>query len=325
MPYIAFLDMLGTRSTAQISNDEYKNAINDFNNALQQVSSYYDCEIYGYSDNAYVEISSLDDVISFFFTLRKTLINRHRYFSAYVSKGSLNCEKVDFYYKSGGKSLANGYSMKFTDSNTASIYVNQCEFKGIGISLSDEIVREIQKKYTKKVICPSVFLSCANDDNYSSYIPFYDIAYDEVLFEELKYVLSDYVMTTILNKSAGRYYVSPIISMIKGLSQDIIVNHLNELISVLSFKNNSSLIILPNYHKSFPLIFIVSLLDRILSIGNDNRIININDTCQTIINSCDIPKQVLLETLPELPFAVITNANKRNLIRILYNMQDDRK
>ena len=324
MSYIAFLDMLGTRSAAQISNEEYKSAINDFNSALQQVSSYYDCKIYGYSDNAYVEIPNIDDMLSFFSTLRKTLINRHRYFSAYVSHGNLNGEKVEFSYKFGNKVSKRGYSMKFTDSDTTSLYINQCRFKGIGVSISDEIVREIKTRNIKSAICQSVYLTNANNDEYNSYMSFYDIAYDNVILEELKYILSDYVMTTIINRDAGRYYVSPIISMIKNLNQDILVNQLEEVVSLLSFKNNTALVNLPNFHKTFPLVFISVLLNYVLSINNDNHFININDTCKTIIKSCNIPKQVFLEMLPELPFSVITNENKRNLVRILYNMLDEK-
>lgn len=37
MPYIAFFDMIGTRNSALISSEEYKEAINDFNNTLEPI------------------------------------------------------------------------------------------------------------------------------------------------------------------------------------------------------------------------------------------------------------------------------------------------
>lgn len=94
MPYIAFLDMIGTRASALISNEEYTSAIDDFSNALKQVGDKCKCKIFGYSDNAYVEIEDIHEVIKFFRYLREILMNQHRYFTAAVDTGTLQAQQV---------------------------------------------------------------------------------------------------------------------------------------------------------------------------------------------------------------------------------------
>lgn len=156
MPYIAFLDLTGTRASASISNDEYTDVIKDFHYSLKHAGSLCECNIYGYSDNAYIEIKELDDMIMFFRVLRKRLMQKHRYFSAAVDSGSLNADRLPI-----GKNK--GFSMMFTAPKVINLYLKQSRFSGIGISLSERVVEELNSDKRDGSFCSSVFQRIAPD------------------------------------------------------------------------------------------------------------------------------------------------------------------
>ena len=129
MSYIAFLDMLGTRASATVSTSEYKHAIKAFHKAMNHAASFCksDCKIYGYSDNAYIETETLNDIIVFFRELRQLLLEKHLYFSAAIEPGSLSTD--DSFLKTDKQ----GCSMVFTTTDAVNVYLSQCKFSGIGI------------------------------------------------------------------------------------------------------------------------------------------------------------------------------------------------
>lgn len=315
MPYIAFLDLLGTKSSALSSSKEYTDAITDFNKALKQVSNIYPCKIYGYSDNAYIELQNLTDMINFFTSLRDTLLNKHRYFTAAVDQGSLNANIVKF-----GNNK--GFSMEFTKPNTVDIYTKQCQLSGIGISLSDEIVEELKNKSLTNSFCLSIFQpNFTTDDVIVN--PIYDLSYNSVILSKIEYIFADYIMTTATNERAGRYYITPIVSMIKSLNKDIFLNpeELSKLISLLSLQS-----IPPAFHtlpqiKKYSMFFMFSLLDSVLALRGYNDTIDIISICEKIICEYKIESSDILKELPLISTALISTSNKQHFLNILYNIE----
>lgn len=314
MPYIAFIDLVGTRASAMISNEEYTDAINDFNNSLRQLSTISQCKIYGYSDNAYVEIQSLPDMINFFRILRDTLMNKHRYFTAAVDQGSLKAAKVNL-------DKNKGFSMKFTAPTTVDIYMKQCQFSGIGISLSEEVVNALKAVGMQDAFCRSIYQQRSISDKDADFVPIYDLSYNPVILEKLEYIISDYLITASTNERAGRYYITPTISMIKCLDKDIILNNLDELISLLSFQ------VIPEAFKNLPrnkeysLFFMFALIEFVLSLREQDKLIDATKICELIINGYNIDYIELIKILGSISTAIISNTNKYQFLNILYNMK----
>lgn len=310
MPYIAFLDMVGSRMAATISSKEYTQAIKDFSNALIDISSKYDCNIYGYSDNAYIQIEKLDEMISFFKELRQQLLLNHRYFSAAIDEGQLQSKNIHI-----GK--RNGSFMMFTDSKVIDIYLAQCKFTGIGYFLSSKVIERLKNNQMNNAFCPSIYQSFV-DSTTDSFTSLVDMSYELVNIEQLSYIISDYITTTILDKRAGRYYLTPIITMIKCLNESVIKHRVHELIDLITFKALPESFKNEGYNTKYPLLFLFALIDYILS---RSKSFDSQAICSTVIKESNFPPQDLVKELSQIPTEVISNINKREFIQILYNSE----
>lgn len=314
MSYVAFVDMVGTRASALISNAEYANAINDFNNALKQVSDYCECKIYGYSDNAYIEINKLPDVVLFFRRLRDTLMYRHRYFTAAVDWGSLNENRV---YLDDQK----GFSMKFTTADTVDIYKRQSSFSGIGVSLSKKVVEELNKKGMQDCFRQSIFQHCPKSGAAIEVESVFDVSYDPVILDKLEYIMADYMIAAATSERAGRYYITPIITMIKCLDTTIFSDSLSKLITLLSFQGvPKSFQTLPHI-KEYSLFFMFALIEFVLSWRQTDKTVDAKRICEQVISNYGIDNSELLKNLPNISTSIISNENKRHFLSILYNYE----
>lgn len=314
MSYIAFLDMIGTRASALISSEEYTDAINDFNNSLKQVGALCQCTIYGYSDNAYAEIEKLEDLVDFFRLLRDNLMNKHRYFTAAVDCGSLKAERIAL-----GNKMS--FSMKFTAPTTVDIYMKQCQFSGIGISLSRSVVDDLEQKGMHNAFCKSVYQQYPVTDNDAGIVPIFDLSYGPVIYEKLEYIIADYLMTAATNERAGRYYITPAVSMIKCLDKSVVLDNLDRLIALLSFR------IIPAGFRSLPHnekyshYFMFALIEYVLTLREYDKSIDATRICENIIEGFDVEHCKLVSILPTVSTAVISNINKRKFLNILYNIK----
>lgn len=314
MSYIAFFDMVGTRASALISNEEYTDAINDFNNSLKQIGSLCPCTIYGYSDNAYAEIEELSDLVEFFRLLRDNLINKHRYFTAAVDCGSLKPERISL----GNK---NSFSMKFTAPTTIDIYMKQCHFSGIGILLSRSVVDDLRQKGMYTAFCESVYQQYPVTENDAGMVPIYDLSYRPVIFEKLEYIIADYLMTAATSERAGRYYITPAISMIKCLDKSVLLDNLEKLIKLLSFSVVPEGFRCLPHNEKYSQYFMFALIEYVLSLREHDKSIDAIRICEKIIQGYQIEYCKLVAILPTISTAVISNKNKRMFLNILYNMK----
>lgn len=318
--YIAFLDMLGTRAAASLSDEEYTKAINDFNHSLSMCAKAYNGKVYGYSDNAYVQFDSPENLIYFFQSLRDILMNQHHYFCAAADMGTLSKDSEPFIQKD------NFYSMKFTSDSAVVIYRMQTQYTGIGIFLSDAIVNNLQDEQLKCSFCKSICLLNNLVNGEFDYLAVYDIAYQSISVQKLNYLLSDYLVISATNPRAGRYYITPIISMIKSFSPDFfeVDSNLEQATELLSFKKIPKCFQTLSHNETYSLYFLFALIESVLSplTPNSNSSIDATEICKAIISNFDIPHEKLISTLPTIPSPIISEKNKRHFLSILFNMKE---
>lgn len=318
MPYVAFLDLVGTRAAALIGNSQYSSGINSFVNALTTVGKSFDCKIFGYSDNAYLQINDLKDIVPFFQTLRDILFDNHCYFSAAVVNGKLDSKSIPIYKNNH----ISGNIMCFTGPATVTAYLHQSQFCGIGVAIDQIVIDDIKKTGNTSSFCTTIFQEKAPNLMNGRFQGIYDIGYESVSFHRLSYVISDYIVTASLNEQAGRYYITPIISMLKCLDNNVLEKELTQLVSLISFKSLHPGFLSGEMHKTYVKFFVLALIDHILSLKSDEYFkLDTIVVCEKIICESKISIPDLLSILPITPLHVISAEHKNKLISIIYNME----
>ena len=316
MAVVAFVDMVGTHASAIISNEEYAEGINFFTDSLTQLSEICNCKIYGYSDNAYIEFPDPTQMALFFQLLRENLMNQHRYFTAAVSFGSLKANYIPFVKHKG-------FAIKFTSPVAADIYVSQCRFSGIGISLSDSIVKKLHSSAMDALFCTSIYHRCDNSGDDLGFEGVVDLAYKPVTLEQLRYIFADYIMASAMSFRAGRYYLTPIISMIKCLDPSVILNDLQALVELLSLQATPPAFRSLKYIDTYSQHFIFALIDSVISMRETDPTIDAIKACEYIISYYKNQEFKFIHTLSGVHEYVISPGHKREFLRILYNIKNE--
>lgn len=313
MSYVSFLDMVGTRSNALISNEEYTRSIKDLHETMKAVATSLDgCKVYGYSDNAYIEVDNLGNMVLFLKNLRKHLMDKHRFFNAAVGKGELKQKIITIPANKGS-------SMSFTSPATVNIYMEQSKFTGIGVSLSQEVIDDLNKAQMTNSYCCSVYKEKEGDVFYS----IYDLSYDPIGIEELNYMLSEYALTTIMSRRAGRYYVTPIVSMIRSLDLDTLKTQTDELIDTIMMKRISAALD-TECIKEYSLLFLYALLGYTLSVEKSKgHLINSQRIFKCIIDMCGVEHHTITDNLSKAPIGIISNYEKKKLVQYMFAMYNE--
>lgn len=315
MAYIAFFDMVGTRASAAIGNNEYSDAIRVFHNALSTIADSCRCNIYGYSDNAYIETNDLDEMVKVFQLLRRNMQNNHLYFTAAVDVGTLKAKIKT------SKGIGKGNIVSFNGEGVVKVYLQQTLFSGIGVSLSDAIIAELKAKHKEEYICRSIYQIKSARIADGQFMPVYDLAYSCFLLEYLEYLVADYILTAALNEQAGRYYVTPIVSLLRCISKEDIVDNVEDILLLILFRKVPQEIRLGDAHNRYKQIFLFVLLDRLLDFPiTSEDDFDSTEYCKKIIASVKKDSANIFNYLNEIPVDVISVGKKRKLISILYNM-----
>lgn len=318
MPYIAFLDMLGTRAKASLGDEEYTKSVTIFNDKLAGLSEVYRGKTYAFSDSAYVQFEHLDKMVKFFCELRSSLMPEHLYFSAAVEKGVLSS-------KPGSFENTNGffYSMKFTSAAAVKAYRMQSHCTGIGTFVSNAIVEKVDTK-SKQMFCSTICLMRELADNEFTPIPVYDIAYPRVTITQVKFILADYLITAATNPRAARYYITALISMIKCIKVSQLKNDevLLQIIKVLSFQTIPECFQKIEHNRTYINYFLFALIESSLSkINPENFLENeAREVCKIIISEFRIDSDELIRKLSKIPSAIITDKNKNTFLSVLFDL-----
>lgn len=163
MSYIAYLDLLGTKSFCE-EEELYYDKINKFSDTVVSLSSILgkSGKIGIFSDSVYVECSQIEKILEFLTVLRTMLIGDDLFFNAALSSGTLGVESVSkiSYEKddvspnnrsNNEKKESNIFGVRFTNKEIASIYCKQTNFTGIGIWVDPDIIEKVKSTKYKYV------------------------------------------------------------------------------------------------------------------------------------------------------------------------------
>lgn len=219
---IAFLDLLGIKSIALYDIEKYKDAIEYFQQELLNCSkSAKDIFIYAYSDCAYVQANDLEQMIIFLREFRFRMLLENLFFNAAITKGKLDASV---------KTENHNVVVSFNDNQTIQAYMKQVLFKGVGVYIDCDIPEDMEKYVAKSLYQPQY--------DQLGFVSFYDIKYKipskknrcEYMVLLMNRIVSEYLKQSFLNKSAARYYISAITTLINGMNLEDIFKLENEIV-----------------------------------------------------------------------------------------------
>lgn len=324
MEYIAFFDMLGTRLSASMGNDAYSKKLKAFRRSIEQASKQSkSCEIYAYSDNAYIQFEDSESMLNFFRALRDMMMTMGHYFSAAVGIGTLNSHSNDtkdsIEYHLGS---CKGNSMMFVSPDAVNVYALQSQFCGIGICLSHDAVDQLRLEGKENAFCETIYKTEDRDDSSkSTIVKAYDITYSNVPVSLIRAIISDYLIASMTSERSGRYYITAIISMIRSMKQTTLLRNLKEISAQLSLKPYQNLFKLKRI-SSDRVLYLFSLLDRILQLCEINPEMNKYELCNTIIISSNLSIQDYMDNIPKISDEIMSLKRKRELISILFELNN---
>lgn len=194
--YIAYLDLLGTKSFCEEEDVYYKN-INTFSRTVKILAPKLGASgrIGIFSDCVYVECTELESMLNFLNQLRLMLLGDGLFFNAALSKGKAGVEPIitphkkekDDKTEKDESILPNLFGVRFTNKEIASIYCKQTKFRGVGIWIDPLVEKEIALRGNYKVV-ESIYYAKENKDNTNVYLPkrYNDIAFFNNNDDDLK-------------------------------------------------------------------------------------------------------------------------------------------
>lgn len=314
MAYIGFFDMLGIQSVAEYDYDEYRKSLEIFQEKIQFICEVEvrkhpnnKIQIYNFSDCAYIESTSLIQLIDFYSMLRSELFIDGIFFNAALCEGSLNA------HTNKSKFVK---STIFESTNTVKVYQMQNQYKGIGITIDKKIIKKYKNQIKDKIV-KSIFQPNAHELNY---IEYWDIKYNKPEVENIsllliiKYLISTYSKLRRFNSKASRYYVAAINTLILQLDKaDIVIEENNELLATEITKYILKLENTDVSYNLFLLLFVNVLFDRIC--GNEKNTL-LQESCFDLLDKFQIKNNNILgefKEISKIPNSVLNIRSKELL------------
>ena len=223
-PGIAFLDLLGTTYYAETNPALYHHNLSEFIHAIKihsPILKNTNGKVYIFSDCAYASSDDAETLCDYLSLVRRRLLTKRLYIQAAVEPGSLTTQ-VLFDEKDLTKDAkAEVEIQKSIVSGTvfskevASVYAKQHSLKGAAIRISTHFwnqCRGLRRRIVKSVHLPN--------PNNSTPECFWDLKYGEADISEaqLEHILSDCLKAKASKRSAGGYYVSVLVSMVRSVN-----------------------------------------------------------------------------------------------------------
>lgn len=220
MGYIAFLDLLGTKDLSFSDSDRYFEVTIDFANELRS-SQHKGCNIYCFSDCAYIKSDTFQNIVDCLVQLREGLLKNKVYFTAAISGGDLGVKEFD-------SSESNLGGCIFTDSSISRVYTLQSSLKGIGILIDDQIKNNEIYRHTAQYIFRNYFIPDISNPNQikdfrdvlffdKERLRAYDSDYVATFNDYWSYILSSAIQSNLKSNRFGRYYVSLFINLLASI------------------------------------------------------------------------------------------------------------
>jgi len=237
--YIAYIDVLGTKNSAENYNyEKYLALIINFQTELLRIARSKlggNDRIHFFSDCAYIESNNLKTLIDALKFLRTQLFDGDLFLKGAIIQGKLGAigkfsdvEEFMSYYDYGINDeevtkatncifTQNDSSLKdkingslFFSTDICQAYTNENDLKGSAILIEEGLIKNNE---IINDIVESGYIS-----NKNTFSIFYDIKYDENNITEafLDKILSHYTKSNMQNKNYGRHYLSILISCINS-------------------------------------------------------------------------------------------------------------
>jgi len=231
---IAFIDVLATKESVNVSNQAFEYLITEFNRELctNAIMLSERDEISIFSDCAFIQFSGgLDDAIGYLQVVRSVLFSKQIYFKCAIAEGNLETEGLDPFFGINKKEhidkLRKIVSYRYFGPNSVKIYALHEKFKGIGFYVEGALARKVKES---GYFVESGFYA---DPTLRNYIEFWDIAYQPRLMQCLfdykdsdesamidsqfiDSILKSLLYSKAKNKDYARYYISTLITMIRS-------------------------------------------------------------------------------------------------------------
>jgi hypothetical protein len=234
-PWIAFLDLLGTKESAKIKRADYPDKIRTFSATLQEQAAHIraNTKVRFFSDSVYIQCDDAVELLRFASRLRWILFSSQIFFKAALSPGTLDDLSHNNKLQSDALHTIDVSGASFGPKAVA-IYYEQETFKGVGYTIDPNHVDERIESH----VCSSTFPA---DRDLKKWTAFFDVKYSTL--EIGNNIEDDSLRANTKQKNLSRYYLSNIITAIQ--SSDF---------SDLTFHNDRWL--------NFPSIFYHSIINR---------------------------------------------------------------
>lgn len=213
MAYIAYMDLLGVKSVAAYSPEEYYQTIEIYQNIMSEhilnLPDQHLKSVYMFSDCAYLESEVLSNLIILLQKIREELMLRKIFFNAAVTQGTLDAKsKIE-------NNVLN--SIRFLSRDTIDVYNMQASFTGVGISVDQKLINipNIASSLVKS--CYNIFTS-DDKDKYKVFVEYFDVKYRTDNKITLEFIIKRFIETFCLDSRAARYYLSGIVTILRSMS-----------------------------------------------------------------------------------------------------------
>lgn len=327
MSYIAYLDLLGTKSFCEEEKLYYEN-IKIFCDSVNTLSPIFesDGKIGIFSDCIYIECSHLDKILDFLTRLRRMLMGNNLFFNAALSNGTLGVESIE------SLSKTNMFGVRFTNKEIASIYCKQVAFRGVGIWVDPKIVEKVNSQTPYRTVL-SIFYSKEENNGSTSFTPtqYYDIPLfpenstssisfsDDRKQEVLSIILKTLYTSHCKSPKFSSYYVSLIVNIIRCCDMNCISWNQSTK-SIDNFPIEAEIIfkfLMECDKKLDTLIGLDSICLALLdSIYNSKALINYDkaDITEFFINNFSCLNKKYKYSLDKVPKEPFTKENRRSFI-----------
>ena len=150
--FIAFVDLLASKSSALIGSEEFYDSIKEFHRTLlvNKVELRSGCKLRHFADCCYIEADSAEELFIYFQTVRNTLFGDRKYFKASIGVGELSDLPVRDSFPN--LEIADDVEGVMFGEDVVPVYLNIEAFKGIGVFIDSSVVKELRRRKMYNVI-----------------------------------------------------------------------------------------------------------------------------------------------------------------------------
>lgn len=224
--FIAFMDILGTKSVAMANSHLYREQIEIFHDCVEIVlEKYTQIKCYVYSDCAYFSCKDLTQLCEGFIVLRENLFSHRICFNAAICAGELG-ESM--------KNIGNSFVFDFKNKNVVDVYSMQSCFSGVGIYIDPFLVHS-KEELLKNLIVKSLYKSINKYDGSYNYLECFDLKFGRKSEQFFKNILIMHLSCCLSDERAARYYYTPYKTYLKGLDITCYIEKQETIETVLNF------------------------------------------------------------------------------------------